>query len=234
MIKILLAEDNPVNQMITKKIVEKLGTQVDVAVNGREAVEKVQQSEYDMVLMDVNMPVMNGIEASRQIRSLGFSMPIVALTADSDNFTHDLKECGMTDLVSKPINISKIETIINTKIIRLEKSQPCYEDTKEGCIEYVFTQMGLEREIVEELVGEFVTDSEKHLKLLEENVSNGAIVLVASEAHYIKGAAKNMGLKRIAEAAEKLESCARNNEPADYTALLKDLSECLLAFQKNI
>jgi len=234
MIRILLAEDNPVNQMITRKIVEKLGTQVDVASNGREAVEMVQKSEYAVVLMDVNMPVMNGIDATAEIRRLGFDMPVVALTADSETMTAELETCGMTDFISKPVNISKIEAIINRCRKPEEKVQDTPEsDTVEACINYVFTQLGLEEEIVTELLGEFIEDSGRHLNYLLDSVKEKDMLKIASEAHYIKGAAKNMGLKNIAAAAEKIEKCARANLSGDYNVLCSHLEAAYNSFRDN-
>lgn len=234
MIRILLAEDNPVNQMITRKIVEKLGTQVDVASNGREAVEMVQKSEYAVVLMDVNMPVMNGIDATAEIRRLGFDMPVVALTADSETMTAELETCGMTDFISKPVNISKIEAIINRCRKPEEKEQDTPEsDTVEACINYVFTQLGLEEEIVTELLGEFIEDSGRHLNYLLDSVKEKDMLKIASEAHYIKGAAKNMGLKNIAAAAEKIEKNARATLTADYENLFSVLKIYFDAFSED-
>ncbi len=229
--RILLAEDNPVNQMITRKIVEKLGTKVDVANNGREAVTMVQQESYALVLMDVNMPVMNGADASAEIRRLGYTMPVVALTADSENMTEELANCGMTDFISKPVNISKIEAIINGCRKTAESTSAGKStDSVEACISYVFSQLGLEREIVTELLSEFVEDSAVHLRYLHEAVADRDIPRVSAEAHYIKGAARNMGLKNIAEAAEAIEKSARANAAKDYELLCSRLSETLQIF----
>ncbi|WP_164885367.1 response regulator [Geovibrio thiophilus] len=231
MMRILLAEDNPVNQMITRKIVEKLGTKVDVANNGREAVDMVLKESYTLILMDVNMPVMNGADAAAEIRRLGFGMPIVALTADSENMTDELENCGMTDFISKPVNISKIEAIINgCRKPEKTSERRINTDSVEGCISYVFTQLGLERDIVTELLGEFVEDSKIHLEYLHEAVTEKDMPRASSEAHYIKGAARNMGLRNIAAAAEAIEKNARSNAVSDYELLYNDIKEKLTVF----
>ncbi|MCD8569073.1 MAG: response regulator [Geovibrio sp.] len=231
MMRILLAEDNPVNQMITRKIVEKLGTKVDVAGNGREAVDMVQKESYALILMDVNMPVMNGADAAAEIRRMGYGMPIVALTADSETMTAELENCGMTDFISKPVNIAKIEALINScKKPAESPARSISSDSVEGCINYVFTQLGLEREIVTELLGEFVEDSKIHLEYLIDAVRARDMARAASEAHYIKGAARNMGLRNIAAAAEIIEKNARSNSSNDYELLYKDLKEKLTVF----
>jgi len=106
---ILVAEDNPINQMLIVKLLEKgQRWRVHKAVNGQEAVTKVQHNVFDFVLMDIQMPVMDGIEATKQIRALGdrhAKTPIIALTANA--MAEDVStymEAGMTDFIAKPIN----------------------------------------------------------------------------------------------------------------------------------
>jgi CheY-like chemotaxis protein/HPt (histidine-containing phosphotransfer) domain-containing protein len=103
--RILLVEDNKINQEVAKELLEVVGLQVDIAVNGAEALEKVQQSSYDLVLMDIQMPVMDGIEATRHIREMGIKLPILGMTANA--FVEDRQRCidaGMDDHLPKPVN----------------------------------------------------------------------------------------------------------------------------------
>lgn len=217
MLHILLAEDNPVNQMITKKIIEKLGATVDVANNGKEAVMMVQETNYAFILMDLNMPVMNGLDAAVEIRKLGFDVPIVALTADSEEMTDEIQECGMEYFISKPVSISKIENFIQNF------HNTSSEDTVKGCYDYVQEHLGLDKAITKELLGEFLTDSKLHLGYLKEAIDVNNLPKTASEAHYIKGAAHNMGLVNIANLAEIIEKNARNNEQEEYVKLYERL-----------
>lgn len=115
--KILLVEDNLMNREIAQDILEEIGFVVDFAENGAIAVEKVQQQPYDIILMDVQMPVMDGYEATRQIKALGgdiAKIPIIAMTANA--FVEDQKkafEAGMSGHISKPIKIEKIVSTIS-------------------------------------------------------------------------------------------------------------------------
>ena len=105
--RLLLAEDNAVNRKLALKLLERAGFTADVAVNGAEALAKIKQSEYDLVLMDCQMPEMDGYQASREIRALGgkcANLPILALTANA--MVGDREKClaaGMSDYLTKPL-----------------------------------------------------------------------------------------------------------------------------------
>ncbi len=108
--RILLAEDNPVNQMVAVKMLERLGCRVDVAADGAEAVMMAAQFPYDLIFMDVQMPVFDGLEATRRIRASGAKVKIVAMTANA--MEGDRERClaaGMDDYVSKPITVQALE-----------------------------------------------------------------------------------------------------------------------------
>jgi PAS domain S-box-containing protein len=115
---ILVVDDNEINRILAKKVLVKWGVKVDFAENGKIALDKVQKSKYDLILMDLHMPVMDGMEASKAIRSLGAEyakLPIVALTASI--FAHELEtitECGMDGYVIKPFTPNDLYTKIST------------------------------------------------------------------------------------------------------------------------
>lgn len=114
--QVLLAEDNPVNQKITLKILQKLGFSAEVAENGDVAITMVRQQQYDLVLMDINMPLVDGIEATERIRDLampGSQVPILALTANA--MMEDQERClaaGMNGFVAKPIQLERLADAI--------------------------------------------------------------------------------------------------------------------------
>jgi len=118
--KILIAEDYFVNQEVTQDILELMEFTVDVAENGREALEKYEQSSYDAILMDVQMPEMDGFQTTAEIRKKekdGRRTPIIALTANA--MSGDREKCleaGMDDYLSKPIEATKLEEILKKYI----------------------------------------------------------------------------------------------------------------------
>jgi CheY-like chemotaxis protein len=107
--KILLAEDNAINQLVARNVLEKWGVELKVVENGREAVEHLEGHRVDLVLMDLQMPEMDGYQASRLIRQmkngLYSTLPIIALTASSQyEVSEQYRRCGMNDFLNKPFN----------------------------------------------------------------------------------------------------------------------------------
>ncbi len=112
-LRVLVAEDNPVNQRIALKMLERLGHDATVAVNGREALERARVERFDLVLMDCQMPEMDGFQASRELKRLGDSPPIIALTANA--LEGDRQRCldaGMDDYLPKPIDLASLEKMV--------------------------------------------------------------------------------------------------------------------------
>ncbi|MCB4798725.1 response regulator [Neotamlana laminarinivorans] len=116
--RILIVEDNRINQVVTKKVLNSENVNSDIAKNGEEAVYMVRNSYYDLILMDINMPVKNGIEATKEIRVFNNTTPIVALTAvEIESQKHQIFECGMNDIVLKPYDIDLFKQTIIENIL---------------------------------------------------------------------------------------------------------------------
>jgi signal transduction histidine kinase/ActR/RegA family two-component response regulator len=112
-VSILLVEDNPFNVMVAQTILERSGTKIDVASNGAEALERFEMNNYDLVLMDLHMPVMDGYEATTILRSKGHTLPIIALTASTRNeVQHEVFASGLTDVIVKPFNPEELFRVI--------------------------------------------------------------------------------------------------------------------------
>jgi CheY-like chemotaxis protein len=117
-LNILLAEDNPVNQKVALRVLKHLGYQADVVNNGREAIEAIATKSYDLILMDIQMPEMNGLEATEYIRDREkiSQLPPIAIVAITANASHDdqfiCSAAGMNDYISKPIQIDKLKDIL--------------------------------------------------------------------------------------------------------------------------
>ncbi len=112
-LKILVAEDNPANQVVAKSLFKRLGYEIDIAVNGKDAVSKARENVYDIIFMDVKMPEKNGLDATYEIRNLGCTMPIVAMTAQAgESDRTGAIEAGMNEFITKPVSLDILKNII--------------------------------------------------------------------------------------------------------------------------
>jgi len=112
-LSILIAEDNLINQKVAQSIFKNIGYEIDIAKNGKEAVEKMEQGKYDVVFMDLLMPEMDGYQATRQIRKAGHTLPIIAMSANEDDLIRKAAfEAGMNEYVSKPARVESIKQLL--------------------------------------------------------------------------------------------------------------------------
>lgn len=116
-LKILIVEDNKINQMVTKKLLDKCNYGYEIAENGLQAIELIKKKKFDLILMDIHMPILNGFEASKKIRELGVFTPIIALTAsDKNEIINEMVLSGINDILVKPFEIKDLQTIIEKHV----------------------------------------------------------------------------------------------------------------------
>ena len=119
--KVLVAEDNPANRMLIETLLKRHGLEATMTNDGQQAVDAARAGEFDLILMDMQMPVMNGYEATRLLREEGFTLPIIALTASV--MVGDRQKCiesGCDDFLSKPINRLHLQTVLDSILQRTE------------------------------------------------------------------------------------------------------------------
>ncbi|HBT08215.1 MAG TPA: hybrid sensor histidine kinase/response regulator, partial [Leeuwenhoekiella sp.] len=111
--RVLIVDDNKINRMVTRRVLERQHAEVFEAQNGEEALALTQKNHYDLILMDINMPGMNGYETTREIRAFEKEVPIIALTAaEAEYIRKKAKEYGMNDVITKPYNLSQFSKVI--------------------------------------------------------------------------------------------------------------------------
>ena len=241
--KILLVEDNKMNQLVGSKVLAKLGYQFDIASHGGEAVQAVMLTTYDAILMDCQMPEMDGYEATVHIRRLEGSdrhTPIIAMTAAA--MEGDREKClaaGMDDYITKPVRPELIAAVIE-RWVRSSRETPVSERIIDArVVSSVATaendrdaldvdQIGLLRSlddgegaVLAEIIGQYLDQSRGQRDALADAIHAGDSRAIERAAHSLRGASANVGGTRLAEICGELEGLGRAHDLASATALLE-------------
>ena len=238
-VRILLVEDNPVNQKVALRLLERAGHRVDAVGNGIEALAALEKVPYDLVLMDVQMPEMDGYEATRILRAReagGRRLPIVAMTAHA--MKGDREHCldaGMDDYVSKPIQPKELLSVIDRWAGReVLPSQaplpappapppaPALLDEKRA-----LEAVGQDEAFLAELARIFTQVIAERLPILVGAARLADREVLRLEAHSMRGAAANIGARRIEQAALELEEACERNEAAGLEGAAERLALAL-------
>lgn len=229
-LKILLAEDNPVNQLVAVKILEKLGYTADVAENGALALEALQEKPDDIVFMDCQMPVLDGYETSQKIRSLeqgalNKDVTIIAMTANA--LKGDREKCiqaGMNDYIPKPVTPKVIAEVLS----KWEKKKTIEEEIQieQFPSDIVFKKdkllndFGDDIETIKELISIFISTTESNLAGLAKAIRENDLSDVKICTHTMKGSALNIGATSLAKSCEHLEQLVSKGDLANSTVVL--------------
>ena len=202
-LRILMAEDHPVNQKVAQMMLAKLGYDSTAVADGRQALTEAGKGVYDLILMDVQMPEMDGLEATVEIRKLNVPQPrIVAVTANAD--AADRQACltaGMDGILKKPILPSDLrELLLSTQQI----VRGVAEDFSTGIVSSLRGADG-DPQALGELFASYFTEARKSLTQMEEAVAANDPAALRKAAHYLKGSSDVLGAARMAELCRSLE-----------------------------
>ncbi len=248
-LRILLAEDNPINQTVVVRMLEKMGHSPAIAPDGQQALSMYSTQSFDLIFMDVQMPVMDGLTATMKIRELektsGAHIPIVAMTAHA--MKGDKERCleaGMDGYLSKPISSRGIEDVI-ARLVRGENEQQALSSHTEKLASATSwnAARALERvdgdeALLHELIEIFLEETPKHLSTLEQAIKSNERNLIERIAHTLKGELGYLGLPDASEKAKILESLGRENSldqaPALFQALSDELSSVAVEMRRTL
>ncbi|MBC1218790.1 response regulator [Nostoc sp. UCD121] len=253
-LKLLLAEDNLVNQKVILKQLHNLGYKADVVANGQEVLQILDKIPYDLIFMDYQMPILDGLETTREIRRRSASSfashrqpVVVALTANA--MAEDQQNCrdaGMDDYLSKPVNKKDLaavlerwhEIIITSEAVMIPDPTSNNQDSQNRNLidliidwEYLHQLSDNDTEVELEFLQLFQEDSQSHLELAKAAFAAQDFQQIAWEAHHLKGSSGNMGVTIMQKSAEKLELLSRKHEIAGMDNLIADLEEFINRIQ---
>jgi len=243
--RILLAEDNIVNQQVALAMLQKLGLRADVVANGAEAVKALETIPYDLVLMDVQMPEMDGLEATREIRNpqsaiRNHAVPIIAMTAYA--LQGDREKClaaGMDDYVSKPVTPQSLAEALDKwlpkekykRVLEKTKNAPAAEPPvwdKAGMMVRLMDDEKLARKIVEV----FLDDTPRQIEILRGYLETGDAEGAERQAHTIKGSVANVGGEALRAVAFTLEKAAKTGGLSAAKGRLAELERQFAALKQ--
>ena len=240
-LRVLIVDDDATNRLVAAKMLKEFEVQNNMACDGVEAITAASSFSYDVILMDIRMPEMDGLQATRTIRARGGrlqTVPIIAFTANA--FAEDVEACheaGMNDLVVKPVR----KKVMVEAILRVLSSHTTAADTDPAVVapplvpaeipstdapspfdRKVFDNLVLEigKETALETLSLFVQETEDRLKLLRKLSGDAYRSKIEREAHSLKSAAGTFGLRAVAQLARALERDAAHITASDYLALL--------------
>jgi CheY-like chemotaxis protein len=253
---VLLVEDHNVNREVAQAMLETLGcTDVALAFNGQEALEQVQKAHYDLILMDCQMPILDGFEATRAIRALegeNSKCRIVAMTANAMHGDREkCLEAGMDDYVSKPLTLERLREVI-LKPFGGSKGRAggTFDDHKSHPPVRMSIPVLDEARALKATSGNvgrfmrilnlFRDDTPADMDLLESATMSSDFVTAERHAHSLKGAAANLGAERFREMAHQIEIAAKASNQRQMLALLpalryefKQLEEMVQTLEKS-
>jgi CheY-like chemotaxis protein/HPt (histidine-containing phosphotransfer) domain-containing protein len=217
-VRILLAEDNITNQQVALSMLEKMGLRADAAANGVETLKALETLPYDLVLMDVQMPELDGLEATRKIRDplsavLNHRVPVIAMTAHA--MPEDRGRCldaGMDDYIAKPVDFKTLAAI-------LEKWLPKHGTEEKETV--IFDRVGFlnrvmeDEEIARTILDAYIEDIPRQIEALRETLLAGDLAASTRLAHTIKGASATIGGEALRAAAFEIETLAKGGHAAD-------------------
>ncbi|SBS28699.1 Signal transduction histidine-protein kinase BarA [Marinomonas aquimarina] len=240
---ILLVEDNEINQQVATELLERAGMRVDIASDGELALNRIKEKPYDIVLMDLQMPVMDGFEATRAIRNDSHykDLPIVAMTANA--MSGDKERCleaGMQDHIAKPIDPVELYKALVKWITPREglgeaqRAAPLAQqdgmdyalpNLEELNIEAGLMRLGGNRKLYRELIQRFIKDQAESAEEIDAAIAAGDLALAERLAHTVKGVAGNLGAEGIQSIAKRLETAIAEQQLDSVAPVLSDFSQ---------
>ena len=235
---VLVVEDDASNQIVARSMLERLGLQVTTVANGREALDALDGASYDVVLMDCQMPVMDGYEATQRIRALAGAVaqvPILAMTANA--LVPDREKCiavGMNGYIGKPLSFD----VLLQKLRRWLPLKDAGSDTAAGAVtvegaidravfDDVRTQLG---GMVNELLAVFLSDMKRYIATIRHYDPNTDIRLITAAAHTVKGSSSTIGAVALSRLANEVEQATREGRADGLVVAAEAMERALDAF----
>jgi signal transduction histidine kinase/ligand-binding sensor domain-containing protein/DNA-binding response OmpR family regulator len=230
-IKVLITEDNELNSQVLMELLHSIGINTERATDGGQAISKVFKSKYDLIFMDLHMPVIDGFMATREIRKQGITTPIIAVTADlMESVRKKCTEVGISDILSKPIDpdylYSRIESWISDDY---ELDSTASKKVHAGIINIDdgIKRMGGKKDLYYKMILKFQESMFSTIKNIEDLFNKHDYNEAAINMHSFKGETGNLGIYSIAELASEIETLIQNQDHKNFSVKIVELNDKL-------
>ncbi len=236
-LRVLLVDDGQENRDLMSVILQEAGAKFETAENGLEAYESAMKHDWDVILMDMQMPVMDGYTATRKLREQGYDKPIVALTAHAmQQSEQECREAGCSHFLTKPVDFDLlITTLAEIAGIEVKAAAPISADwNSESMAPVVARRMNLEpirstlplqKEKFRTIVAQFISRLDQRFDTIQQALEQCNAAELREHGHSLKGASGNCGFAELAEAALRLENSARNEDFDSIPAIIQELRD---------
>ena len=247
---ILVVDDNQTNLEIAKGMLELLGLDIDSAENGLEALNLLEKHHYDLIFMDCQMPIMDGYQATKEIRKSQSNpkykeIPVIAMTANAMQSDRQIcLDSGMSDYLSKPIDLERIESLLvkwlacssdrkTTKVRSFSDVKTNKEQINDQWFEYdaLLERVSGNNQLIKKLALNFLLDLKLDIEQLVLHIKNQNISGLTAVSHKIKGASATFGCNRLSQLMSEIENSAKKNNDTNMEKYLEDIDNC---FSKTI
>jgi PAS domain S-box-containing protein len=240
---ILVVDDSIENRELIKAALSQSGLQIDLAENGLIGVQMASKKSYSVILMDMQMPVMDGFTATRELRKLGNKKPIIAFTAHAlKGFENEISEAGCTGYLTKPVDLGLLNQLLAThiKVEGIAQALTTEGFGQKSTMQEITQSKAIDTHIhsrlanytkLHSVINIFVQRLPKQLQLMRDALASSNLAEVANLAHWLKGSAGSVGFDSFTEPAKRLEDAAKTNQTEQAQAALAEVEQLATRIQ---
>jgi len=239
-LNILIAEDYEINRILINEMLMKYDIKPDFAMNGEEAISMVQENDYDLILMDINMPKMNGVDATKILREEGVSIPIIALTANAlEGDKEYFLNSGMNDYISKPINPEKLDDFLfkysknKDELIQSSDLEVCDTVQILNSLKNAKKNMHFNNTIIMRLFSSFINSTYAIFEELAPAIEQNNKDKIREKMHALRGILLSLEIKKLAKICENIEHDKDELHNEIFIKLSQKVYDCILSIQER-
>ena len=247
----LVVDDGPENRELLSVVLSELGIEIDTAENGKEGLDAVMRESYDVILMDIQMPVMDGYEAVSAMRKNGIALPIIALTANAmKGYEQKVLGAGFSHYMTKPIDLDRltgllaellggtfteVDEVVFDQNAKTKQPSIASDVLGNGVGNPIYSTMAQQNPKFEAIAKQFVVRLKEQLAVMHECLNSGNFEELAKLAHWLKGSGGTVGFKEFAEPAKGLEYASKRNDAEAARNMLAVISnlQSLIRFESD-